>query len=154
MRPLLTQYPLDESCFTLENEYMLSDKLLVRPVMQKNVSTVDVYFPSKDGGWKGDIWYDIDDYRKYKKVGFESIRVNQSKIPVYQRGGTIIPKKETIRSASTFMRDDPYTLIVAVDGEKYAKGTLYMDDEKSFEYRKGKYLYIEFEFKDGVLSSR
>jgi alpha 1,3-glucosidase len=43
---------------------------------------------------------------------------------------------------------------VALDANKQAKGTLYIDDEKSFAYRQGKYLYIEFEFKDGVLSSR
>jgi alpha 1,3-glucosidase len=43
---------------------------------------------------------------------------------------------------------------VAVDKNKSAKGTLYIDDEKSFEYRQGKYLYLEFEFKENVLSSR
>lgn len=52
------------------------------------------------------------------------------------------------------MHDDPYTLIVAVDKNKKAKGTLYIDDEKSFEYRKGQYVYLEFEFVDNVLSSK
>ena len=154
MRPLLSQYPLDKNAFALDNEYMLSDKLLVRPVMQKGVNKVDVYFPSKNGDKQADIWYDVDDHRKIERVGVESVSVNQHKIPVYQRGGTIIPKKERIRRSAVLMHDDPYTLVVAVDAAKQAKGTLYIDDELSFEYRQGKYLYLEFEFKEGVLASR
>lgn len=153
MRPLLTHYPQDIEGFSIDYEFLLQDKLLVRPVMQKGVHKVDVYFPAKNEK-EGDIWYDIDDYRKIEKVGLESVPVNNYKIPVYQRGGTILPKKERIRRASTLMHDDPFTLIVAVDKDKKAKGTLYIDDEKSFEYRQGKYLYLEFEFTDNVLSSR
>lgn len=52
------------------------------------------------------------------------------------------------------MHDDPYTLIVCLDKNGEAKGTLYMDDEKSYEYRQGKYLYVEFIYKDNVLSSK
>ncbi|CRK87777.1 CLUMA_CG001536, isoform A [Clunio marinus] len=154
MRPMLSQYPLDKNAYALDDQYMLSDKLLVRPVMQKGASKVDVYFPSKNGEKQGDIWYDIDDYRKIERVGVESVSVNSYKIPVYQRGGTIIPKKERIRRSAVLMQDDPFTLIVAVDENNTAKGTLYIDDEKTFEYRQGKYLYLDFEFKDGVLSSR
>lgn len=154
MRPLLMQYPLDKNAYALDNEYMLSDKLLVRPVMQKGVNKVDVYFPSKNGDKQADIWYDVDDHRKIEKVGIEAIPVTPTKIPVYQRGGTIMPKKERIRRSAILMHDDPYTLVVACDAAKQAKGTLYIDDEKSFEYRQGKYLYLEFEFKEGVLSSK
>ena len=38
-------------------------------------------------------------------------------IPVFQRGGTIIPKKLRVRRASSLMANDPYTLIVALDAE-------------------------------------
>lgn len=154
MRPMLMQYPLDKNSYALDNQYMLSDKLLVRPVMQKGANKVDVYFPSKNGDKLADIWYDVDDHRKIERVGIESVPVTPSKIPVYQRGGTIVPKKERIRRSAILMHDDPYTLVVAVDSAKQAKGTLYIDDEKSFEYRQGKYLFLEFEFKESVLSSK
>ena len=88
MRPLLTQYPLDKNAFGLDNEYMLSDKLLVRPVMTKGASKIDVYFPSKSSDKQPDIWYDTDDYRKIERVGVESVPVTPSKIPVFQRGGS------------------------------------------------------------------
>ena len=34
------------------------------------------------------------------------------------------------------MRADPYTLYVALDSSKKANGTLYMDDEESFSYKR------------------
>ncbi|MGH0142487.1 UNVERIFIED_CONTAM: hypothetical protein FKN15_013421 [Acipenser sinensis] len=37
-----------------------------------------------------------------------------SSIPVFQRGGTIIPRKERVRRSSECMAGDPYTLYVAL----------------------------------------
>ena len=34
---------------------------------------------------------------------------------MFQRGGTIVPKKMRVRRASSLMRNDPYTLVVALD---------------------------------------
>lgn len=56
-------------------------------------------------------------------------------IPVFQRGGSIIPRKDRVRRASTLMREDPYTLVVALDTDRKAQGTLYIDDEHTFDYR-------------------
>lgn len=52
------------------------------------------------------------------------------------------------------MINDPYTLIVCLDRSQQAEGSLYIDDEKSFEYRNGHYLYLQLEFKNDVLSSK
>ena len=38
-------------------------------------------------------------------------------IPLFQRGGSIIPKKLRIRRASSLMLNDPYTLSVALDNK-------------------------------------
>jgi alpha-glucosidase (family GH31 glycosyl hydrolase) len=36
-------------------------------------------------------------------------------MPVFQRGGSIIPYKFRFRRSSTQMADDPFTLLVALD---------------------------------------
>ncbi|XP_055374971.1 neutral alpha-glucosidase AB [Condylostylus longicornis] len=153
MRPLLAHYPKDVDGFAIDSQHLLQDRLLVRPVMSAGVSKVDVYFPVKENK-KPDIWYDIDTYQKYDVSGFVSIEVNSNKIPVFQRGGTIIPKKGRIRRASTLMKNDPYTLVICLDEIQSAKGTLYIDDEKSYKYRDGQYNYIEFEFKQNLITNR
>ena len=152
MRPMLSEFPLDKGAFKIDDQFMLSDKLLVHPVMLKGVTEVTVYFPSTDGACDCDLWYDLDDYSTISTVGLKVIKVDDKKIPVYQRGGKIVPKKETVRSSSALMHDDPYTLIVTLDKQQHAHGTLFIDDEKSFDYRRGKYLYINFEFHNSKLS--
>ena len=47
-------------------------------------------------------------------------------IPVFQRGGTIIPKKLRVRRASSLMANDPYTLVIALDN-KVCNNILYTD---------------------------
>lgn len=73
MRPLLSKYPKDAATFAIDNEFLLSDVLLVRPVDQPSVSSVDVYFPN-------DLWYDIDDYAKIDSIGYVSITVDSKKV--------------------------------------------------------------------------
>lgn len=156
MRPLLSFYPQDKAAFAIDNEYMLSDALLIRPVMEAGVKKVDVYFPTRfvDGVTVTDFWYDVDDWRRIERAGFETVPVDAYKIPIYQRGGSIVPRKERIRRAATLMINDPITLYVCMDRQQEARGTLYTDDEKSFEYRNGKFIYQEFEFINGVLANR
>ncbi|XP_058442843.1 neutral alpha-glucosidase AB [Malaya genurostris] len=153
MRPMLAEYPADVKAYAIDSQFMLSNKLLVAPALKTGQSKVDVYFPTKENG-EADLWYDLDNNRKYGTAGYESIAVDAYKVPVFQRGGTIIPRKERVRRAATLMKEDPYTLVVALDKTAMAKGTLYIDDETSFEYRSGKYLYLEFEFHFDVLSSK
>ncbi|XP_053948573.1 neutral alpha-glucosidase AB isoform X1 [Anastrepha ludens] len=151
MRPLLAHYPKDKETYTIDNEFLLQDRLLVRPVMEQGVSKVSVYFPAIDDKKTGDVWYDVDTLKKYTNAGYESIAVDNYKIPVFQRGGTIVPKKERIRRAATLMKNDPYTLVVCLDRAGKAEGTLYMDDEKSYKYRDGEFNYIHLKFAENLL---
>lgn len=153
MRPLLAHYPSDPETFAIDNEYLLGNQLLVRPVLQQGATSVDVYFPRHEANGNGDVWYDVDDYRRIETVGYAAIPVNSYKIPVFQRGGSIVPKKERIRRSSPLMTNDPYTFVVCLDKLNSAEGTVYLDDEKSYNYRKGKYNYLRLAFENDKLSS-
>ena len=60
-------------------------------------------------------WFDVETYEM--KLGGGTIYADAplEKIPVFQRGGSIIPKRERARRSSTQMKWDPYTLVVALD---------------------------------------
>eukprot|EP00099_Drosophila_melanogaster_P024123 NP_652145.1 glucosidase 2 alpha subunit, isoform B [Drosophila melanogaster] len=146
IRPLLAQYPLDKEAFGVDNQLLVQDRLLVRPVMQQGVSKVDVYFPAIDDKKNGDWWYDVDTYQRQERSGYVSVPVDDFKIPVWQRGGSIVPKKERQRRASTLMLHDPYTLIICLDRQGKASGSLYLDDEKSYAYRQGQRIHVNYEF--------
>ena len=97
--------------------------------------------------------YDVFTGDRLEHHGEVSLPTHPDRIPVFQRGGTIIPKKERIRRSSTLMANDPITLIVALDKSNKAKGSLYIDDGKSYNYRtKEEFVLIEFTFENDKLT--
>lgn len=149
VRPLWTHYPTETNTFTIDDEILVGDSILVHPVFQPSTTDVNVYFPGE-----GKVtWYDIDTMQPYAQSGSVNIPVTLHKIPVFQRGGSIISRKMRIRRSTVPMKNDPYTLIVIADSDGKANGTLYIDDESSFEYRHGKYLYLKFNLEGNKLTS-
>lgn len=145
---MLSQYPTDSSMFKLEKQYMLSDKLLIAPVTESKQTHVQVRFPSED------IWYNLHTFEAFdfNETRDVSIEVDMKTIPVFIRGGTIIPTKEIRRSASIYMKEDPISLTIALNRQGNAHGNLFLDDENSFAYLQGVYCYFKFHFHQNVLT--
>jgi len=148
MRPLWYEFPLDEGSYGREGVHMVGDALLVAPVLKKAATSVDVYFPGNE------VWYDIATSQKYEVTGDLTIQAPYDKIPVFQRGGTIVPRRHRIRRSSSLMLNDPITLHVAVNKEGKAAGTLYLDDGESFQYKEGKFNYVSFTYDNGNLQAK
>lgn len=98
-------------------------------------------------------WYCIATSNKYASPSTAEVEAPLERIPIFQRGGSIIPKKERLRRSSTQMVDDPYTLVVALDSHSQADGELYIDDYHSFDYKKGHFLRRKFTFANNKLTS-
>lgn len=130
------QYPKVESLFDIDDQWLVGSDLLVKPVTAPNVVETVVKFPSDD------IWYDAETLVKVCDSGapasFTELTVPSDieTIPVFQRGGSIITRKLRLRRSSHLMIKDPYTLYVALNDGKVASGSLYMDDEISFDHEK------------------
>lgn len=148
IRPLWYEFPADRETFAIETEYLIGDSILVRPVMEPGVSQVSVYFPGE-----ADVWFDRDTYQVFRH-GTLNIPVSLSKVPTYQRGGSIVSLRERVRRASSLTLQDPFTLIVALSVNGTASGNLYLDDGESYEYRKGKYVALDLVYENGALSSK
>jgi len=149
MRPLWSEYPNDKKTYDIEDEYLLGSSLLVKPISQPGQTSTSVYFPNDSKGW-----YDIVSLNFYGNVGnIVNVEAPLSKIPVYQRAGSIIPRKERARRSSTQMENDPYTLIIALDSEQQAYGELYYDDGISFDYKESKNNHRYFRFKNNQILS-
>jgi len=151
MRPLWVEFPKDSQGFAVQDEFMVGSALLVHPVTESGATSVSVYFP----GTAATLWYDCKTGAMTSTGGRKaSISVGLESIPVYQRSGTIVPYRNRIRRASSLMKHDPFTLVVAYDpNTKEASGELYIDDGETFDYKKGHYLHRAFTLKDGVFAS-
>lgn len=61
-------------------------------------------------------------------------KIDSKTIGAFIRGGSIIPLKERLRRSTKRMKDEPYTLIIALNNDQKATGLVYFDDEESFNF--------------------
>ncbi|GKC55303.1 probable glucan 1,3-alpha-glucosidase [Tanacetum coccineum] len=146
-RPLWMEFPEDEATFSNDEAFMVGNGLLVQGVYTQRAKDVTVYLPS------GSTWYDLKSGAAFKGGKTHKIEVTDADIPVFQRGGTIIPRKDRFRRSTVQMENDPYTLVIAVDSSGAAEGELYIDDGKSYDFKQGAYIHRRFTFSDGKLTS-
>uniref|UniRef100_A0A672YYU2 Neutral alpha-glucosidase AB n=1 Tax=Sphaeramia orbicularis TaxID=375764 RepID=A0A672YYU2_9TELE len=148
MRPLWVEYPQDPATFALDDEFLIGRDLLVHPVTEEGARGVTAYLPGKD-----EVWFDVNTFQKHNGAQNLYIPVTMSSIPVFQRGGSIIPRKLRVRRSSSCMEHDPYTLYVALNPQRTAEGEIYIDDGHTFNYEKQEFIHRRLMFANNVLSS-
>lgn len=147
MRPLWIEFPGDESVFSNDEAFMVGGSLLVHGIYSEGATSVSVYLPGSQ------YWYDIRTGAVYTGGNHYKLDVSDESIPAFQQGGTIIPRKDRFRRSSTQMASDPYTLVIALNHTLEAEGELYVDDGRSYDYKKGAYIHRRFVFSNGRLTS-
>jgi alpha 1,3-glucosidase len=130
------QYPKLQALYSTDDQYLIGSDLLVKPVTSSGATASLIQFPLSD------CWYDVDTMKRMELTGDANtaasltVESDIDKIPVYQRGGSIIPRKLRLRRSSHLMVNDPYTLYVALGNNFKAEGKLYIDDESTFDHEK------------------
>lgn len=145
MRPLWFEYPTDESTFSMDDQWLVGADLVVKPVTSKGATRTEIYLPGDSA------WYDVDT-QTATSPGNAGVSTPLDKIAVFQRGGSIVPRKMRLRRSSKLMIQDPFTLFIALDKTGVAQGDLYIDDEETFDFKEGKFALRRFKFEAGVLT--
>ncbi|KAM6202498.1 neutral alpha-glucosidase C [Rhynchocyon petersi] len=149
MRPLWVEFPNELETFSMEDEYMLGSALLVHPVTEAKPTMVDVFLPGSD-----EVWYDSKTFAQWEGACSVKIPVTLDTIPVFQRGGSVVPVKTILGKSTGWMTESPYGLRVALSSQGSAVGELYLDDGHSFQYSHQKhFLHRKFSFSSGVLTN-
>ena len=176
LRPLWMEFPADEQALDVDQEFMLGPALLIVPVGTPQTDSVDVFLP----GGPATVWYPFKGglpsakpakglkglwsrLTRRSEVNGKSLAqpggasyateagIDQG-VPVFQRGGTIVPTRERARRSTASMRADPYSLHVALDASGSAAGELYMDDGDTDAYAQGAFLKFSLECSAGKLT--
>src|SRR5262249_25156560 len=115
--------------YNLDDEFMIGDDLLVAPIVKPDLTSRLVYLP------KG-VWYDFWTNKKY--TGGTMIRAEAplETVPMFVRGGAIIPMAPEMRYVAEKPMD-AITFAVYPDQYRSASGTLYEDDGLSPAFRRG-----------------
>ncbi|KAF2899908.1 hypothetical protein ILUMI_06272 [Ignelater luminosus] len=151
IRPITYHYPREKEALSMDDEILVGPNVLVAPVLKAKAFNRVVYFP----GGESQVWYSINNnYRKYYGVGYQSVSVNLDSIPVFYKGGSIIPRKDRERNSIDLLCSDNYTLYISPDIYGQANGSLYDDSCDGFFYHSNVYLYTEFTFSETTLTSK
>jgi alpha-glucosidase (family GH31 glycosyl hydrolase) len=84
MRAVALEFPTDANCRQFPYQYLFGSALLVAPVFEEGVSQWPVYLPVGD-------WYDFWTGEHYEGGQVLNYAVPKECIPVFVRGGTILP---------------------------------------------------------------
>ena len=115
-------YPADANTFSLDLQYFYGPSILVAPVTDEGATSVSVYFPD-------DQFYDFFTYEPLRGTGASvTINANLTQIPVYIKGGAILPLRSDGANTTTALRELNFNLVVAPGLDGKASGSLYLDD--------------------------
>ena len=151
MRPI---WFLSQNDLTLDKfanvEYLFGKSILVRPVVfsqEDRESEISLYLPEEER------WYNFYNGKEEETKGeITKYKVTKKTIGVFIKGGEIIPKKMRLRRSSKMMKNDPYTLVIALDANDKAEGYLYIDDEYTVDYKEGKFSILNVKYDKGTIS--
>lgn len=129
MRALAWEFPNEPSLANVDRQFLLGPSIMVTPVLVQGATSVDGVFP---GAGSGEVWYDW--YNKTAVVAEpgQNITIDAplGHIPVYVRGGSVLPLQEP-GMTTVECRSNPWALLAALSSEGTASGNLYVDDGES-----------------------
>ncbi|NIA29040.1 MAG: hypothetical protein GWP06_03895 [Actinobacteria bacterium] len=126
MRPLFLHYPDDDRTWSIDDEYLLGDDLLVAPFVRSG-TTREIYFP------KGE-WVDFWSGMPYSGGQNYSYIAPLNRIPVFARNASIVPLalNDAMQPGGLFLqaRKDSLLLSFCIFGRGNAHRSFYNDKKK------------------------
>ena len=129
MRPLVFDFCNDNRALEQKYEYMFGKSLLISPVTIPDVTEWTTYLPVNAAGW-----YDFRTGKHYAGGEVVKTSVDNSFIPVFVKGGSILPYGP-VRQYALETTTEPLEIRIYPGAD--ADFTLYEDDGYSTEYTKG-----------------
>jgi alpha-glucosidase/alpha-D-xyloside xylohydrolase len=138
VRALWLHYADDAAAVARGDEYLWGRDLLVAPVVEKGAASRRLYLPRGE-------WFDF--WTEARVAGGREIdrAVDLETLPLYARAGSILPLGP-VKQYTDEPVEGPLSLIIYPGAD--ASFTLYEDDGRTFEYRKGGWMRIEMSWRD------
>jgi len=95
VRPLFAEFPTDPSASKTDRQFMFGPSILVCPVLEPGIQTMKIYLPGKDIEW-----FDFWTGKKYQGGVEVDINVDISRIPLFVKGGSLIPLGDSSSAAN------------------------------------------------------
>ncbi|RNA26970.1 Sucrase, partial [Brachionus plicatilis] len=138
IKALFFEFPEDFNTYEIDEQFLLGH-ILVSPVLQPGKTEVRAYFP------RNAAWYDLRTGKELQE-GVHILSAPIDYINIHLRGGIVVPTQELGVCLNTeCARKNSFGLIVALDKNQKAKGTLFWDDGES-EISSSNHYLANYEF--------
>jgi alpha-D-xyloside xylohydrolase len=138
MRPLMMDFGSDRNVLDISDQYMFGPDIMVCPVYRYKARTREICFPS------GCDWYCLYDGTPFKGGNKQIVPAPYDRIPVYVHAGSILPTGKLIQSTAEPQNDITLYVYAGKDGDF----SLYEDENTNYNYEKGSYSSIRFQYDD------
>lgn len=139
MRALVMDFTNDTAVNDIKDQWMFGPSLMACPVGVYKARTRQVYLPKQTG------WYDLYTNQYYQGGQTITADAPYEKIPVFVPQGAIIPFGPEIEWSD---EKKPELITLYVYAGKNGEFTLYEDEGVNYNYEKGKYATISFNYDD------
>nr|MBC7245132.1 DUF4968 domain-containing protein [Chloroflexota bacterium] len=143
-RPLVLSYPEDTRTYSLDDEFLCGDALLVAPICIPQTTSRQVYLPAGE-------WFDFWTDERHGGPKTMAVSAPLERIPVFVRAGTVLPTWPLMQHTDERPVDQLILHVYPGDGRSW----LYEDDGHSLAYQRGEYRITTFECqrrREGALS--
>ncbi|CAN0009790.1 unnamed protein product [Bubo scandiacus] len=152
VRSLMHEFTSNQQTHGIDTAFLWGPAFMIAPVLQEATRSVDVYFPEAP-------WFDYYTVLPSTwKKNYATVSAPLSKIPLFIRGGYILPEQAPA-TTTTKSRLNPFGLIIALDEQAEASGSLFWDDGDSIDtiekenYFLAKYTYSKGNLKTEILKN-
>jgi alpha-glucosidase len=134
MRPVFLEYPQAEEFYGDDRDFLFGEDLFVAPVVTEMVDAEEIHLPPGD-------WYDFWTAKKYTSQDHIEIHPALDEMPLYARGGAIIPMQPVVQNTGEKPNGN---LELRVYPGQDCRGSLYQDDGHTFAYERGELLRVNY----------
>lgn len=141
MRALVMDFGKDKAVENIDDQFMFGSALMICPVYEYRARSREVYLPI------GQVWYDVHTGETYEGGQTIEAVAPYEQLPIFAKGGSILPVGEEIQ----YVGEKPNApLKVIVYTGKDASFKLYEDEGVNYNYEKGQYSNIVFNWNEQV----
>jgi len=133
IQPVCVAEPENPHLRNVDDCYLVGDSLLVAPVMHPHALRRMVYLPEGN-------WYDFWTHEHFTEPGYISIEAPLTHLPLFVRGGTVLPMWPPLQHAGE-RKIDTLTLRIYADS---GNSSLYEDAGEGLAYQNGDHRWTYF----------
>lgn len=115
----------DQQLYPVDKQFLVGPAVLVTPVLDQGNTTVSGYFPGDNTTWYD--FYTHDSIAGQKGGNATMLQAPLEHINVHIRGGYVLSTQQPSYT-TTESRQNPYGVVVALDKNGAASGSVYLDD--------------------------